>query len=104
VDTAVDVVRDIEQAVRNVRGRHADLVDQLQRAAESVVLNLAEGAGRSGKDKNYHYRVAYASAGEAATALQLLAAYRLLDASLASSLQERLDQVRAISWRLIHRG
>ena len=104
VDTAVDVVRDIERAVRTIRGRHADLVDQLQRAAESVVLNLAEGAGRGGKDKHYHYSVAYASAGEAATALRLLAAYGLLDARLATSLQERLDQLRAITWRLIHRA
>ena len=101
---AVVVVCDIERAVRHVRGRHADLVDQLQRAAESVVLNLAEGAGRGGRDKPYHYGVAYASAGEAATALRLLAVYGLLDARLAGSLLERLDQVRAITWRLVHRG
>jgi len=104
VDTSVDIVRDIERAVRTVRGRHADLVDQLQRAAESVVLNLAEGAGRGGRDRLYHYRVAYASAGEAHTALQLLAVYGHLDAGKVASLQDRLDQVRAIAWRLVHNG
>ena len=104
VDTSVDIVRDIERAVRMVRGRHADLVDQLQRAAESVVLNLAEGAGRAGRDKSYHYRVVYASAGEAAAALHLLAAYGLLGAGRVSPLQDRIDQVRAITWRLARSG
>ena len=104
VDTAVDVVRDVAGAVHGVRGRHADLVDQLLRASESVALNLAEGAGRTGRDKPYHYGVAYASAGEAVTAIRLLAACRALDPGAASDLQRRLDQVRAISWRLIHRG
>jgi len=102
VETAIELVRDIDGAVHHIRGRHGNLVDQLQRAAESVVLNLAEGAGRAGKDKPYHYNVAYASAGEAGTALRLLAAYRVLDPRGASDLLQRLDQVRAIAWRLIH--
>jgi four helix bundle protein len=102
VDSAVDVVRDIADSIRGVRGRHGDLVNQLMRASESVALNLAEGAGRAGRDKAYHYGVAYASAGEAVTALRLLAAYRVLDPLSASNLQGRLDQIRAMTWRLIH--
>jgi four helix bundle protein len=104
VDLAVDVARDVAAAVRGVRGRHGDLVDQVLRASESVALNLAEGAGRTGRDKPYHYGVAYASAGEALTALRILAAYRAIDPGLAMDLQARLDQVRAIAWRLMHRG
>ncbi len=46
------------QIVRNVRGQQA-LADQLARAALSVPLNIAEGAGRfTKKDKRQLYVVA----------------------------------------------
>ncbi len=58
--------------LRNVRGA-ADLRDQLMRASESVVLNIAEGAGRySSDDKRRFYRMASGSAMECAGALELL--------------------------------
>lgn len=100
VEAAVDLARDINAALAGRRGRHADLADQLARATESVALNLAEGAGRSGRDKAYHYGVAYGSAGEAATAIRLFAAYGALGSGVTSGLLDRLDQVRAIAWRL----
>ena len=51
----------------------ADLRDQLLRASESVVLNIAEGAGRFGADdKRRFYRFASGSAMECAGVLELL--------------------------------
>jgi four helix bundle protein len=101
VNAAVDLARDIHRAVQGLRG-HRDLVDQLTRATESIALNLAEGAGRAGRDKAYHYHVAYGSAGEAATALRLLDAYGALPERLGNDLLGRLDQLRAVTWRLAH--
>ena len=58
--------------LRQVRGA-ADLRDQLLRACESIVLNIAEGAGRFGSvDKRRFYRIASGSAMECAGALELL--------------------------------
>ena len=58
--------------LREVRGA-ADLRDQILRAAESIVLNIAEGAGRVGSDdKRRIYRMASGSAMECAAALELL--------------------------------
>jgi four helix bundle protein len=47
--------------------------DQLTRAAESIVLNIAEGAAHlsTGK-KRYHYQIAYASAHECIAAVTRL--------------------------------
>ncbi len=101
VGGAVELARDIRLAVAGI-GRHADLLDQLVRAAESVALNLAEGAGRVGRDKACHYHVAYGSAGEAATAIGLLAAYGAISDRRAADLLGRLDELRAVAWRLAH--
>jgi four helix bundle protein len=58
--------------LRQVRGA-ADLRDQILRASESIVLNIAEGAGRySIDDKRRFYRMASGSAMECAGALELL--------------------------------
>ena len=102
VDTAIDLARETRLAVLGIRG-HKDLVDQLTRAIESVALNLAEGAGRAGRDKAFHYSVAYGSAGEAATAIRLLAAYGAMTDGRAAKLLARIDQVRAVCWRLARR-
>ncbi|HPB51394.1 MAG TPA: four helix bundle protein [Myxococcota bacterium] len=97
-DLAIRTIR----AVQTVRG-HRDLVDQLTRAIESVALNLAEGSGRAGRDRIYHYTVAYGSAGESATALRLLAAYGVISNASADELIGRIDRLRAICWRLSRR-
>jgi four helix bundle protein len=101
VDTAVGLASDILATVRTIRG-HRDLVEQLKRATESTALNLAEGAGRAGRDKTYHYHIAYGSAGEAATALRLLGAYGELPSSSVADFCGRFDQLRAVTWRLSH--
>jgi four helix bundle protein len=52
----------------------APLRDQLDRASASIVLNIAEGAGRmSGRDKARFYVIARGSATECAAVLDILA-------------------------------
>jgi four helix bundle protein len=58
------------------------LRDQLERASLSVVLNIAEGAGRrSRKDKARHYAIARGSAMEAAAIVDVIARRNLADAN-----------------------
>jgi hypothetical protein len=42
------------------------IADQVIRSASSVPANLAEGQGRSGRDRQHFWRIAYASAKEGA--------------------------------------
>ncbi len=65
----VAVANDVAQALP--RGR-SYLADQLHRAATSVILNLAEGAGEySGSDKARFYRMSKRSATECAAILDV---------------------------------
>ena len=72
------------------------------RSASSVPANLAEGAGRSGKDRSYHWRIAYGSAKEVDTHLILLVGAGAINASDARSALQLFDDVRALTWRLLH--
>ena len=78
------------------------IADQVIRSASSVPANLAEGHGRSGRDRNHHYRIAYASAKEVDTHLRLLAQAAAIDVSQSDTAIQLFDEVRAITWRLLH--
>ena len=78
------------------------LADQVVRSASSVPANLAEGHGRFGRDRAYHWRVAYGSAKEDDTHLQLLVEVDAVDRSRAASAIRLFDEVRAMTWRLLH--
>ena len=59
----------ILDTVRNISSQR----DQLFRASDSIVLNIAEGAGRMARaDKRRHYSYALGSASECGAALALL--------------------------------
>jgi four helix bundle protein len=49
------------------------IADQAIRSASSVAANLAEGHGRSGRDRMHYWRIAYASAKDVDCHLRLLA-------------------------------
>jgi four helix bundle protein len=82
--------------------RDRDLESHLRRAAASVVLNLAEGSGRLGKDRIQHYRVAAGSAAEAMAALELARVWGFVDSSAANTPEGLLVGVQAMLWRLTH--
>ena len=78
------------------------LADQVIRSASSVPANLSEGHGRSGRDRNHHWRIAYASAKEVDTHLRLLSGAGAIDATQATTAIQLFDEVRALTWRLLH--
>jgi four helix bundle protein len=87
-----------------VRGPLKPVADQLIRAASSVALNLAEGAGHIGGSRKHHWRIAYGSALESSSALGLLQAAGTINHQRASEAEALLDRCRAMTWRLIHGG
>jgi four helix bundle protein len=69
------------QAAALVPRGHAALRDQIERAASSAALNLAEGYGRwLPREKMHFYAIARGSALETAAAIDVLAARGLADA------------------------
>ena len=76
--------------------------DQIIRSASSVPANLAEGHGRSGRDRTHFWRIAYASAKEVDSHLRLLASAGATNQATADHALELFDEVRAMTWRLLH--
>jgi len=78
------------------------IADQVIRSASSVPANIAEGNGRSGRDRVHFWRIAYASAKEVDSHLRLLQRAGVVNSGKAERVLENLDQVRAMTWRLIN--
>jgi four helix bundle protein len=76
---ALDFLELADRVVQDLPQGRAHLGDQLARASTSVVLNIAEGAGRQGPlDKRRFYVMARGSAMESAAILDILARLQLL--------------------------
>jgi four helix bundle protein len=76
------------------RGR-AYLVDQLQRAGSSIVLNIAEGAGEYARyEKHRFYRMAKRSATECAAILDIAQKLGLIGT-------EKLQDARSLLFRIV---
>ena len=88
--------------VRRVPAPLRTLADQVIRSATSVPANLSEGHGRVGRDRYHHWRIAYASAKEVDTHLRLLVHAGAVDIEPAAAAIDLFDQVRAMTWRLLH--
>ncbi len=89
---ALDVARWV-RATRFPAGE-AGLRDQAKRAADSVVLNLAEGCHAQGGNRGKHFRIARGSAAEVCAVLDLVA----LDEG--PQRQQQLRRVVAMTTRL----
>jgi four helix bundle protein len=94
---ALAFYRAVVPALRNTRGHVAE---QLLRASESVVLNVAEAYPALGADRARRFRIAADEASECGAALDLLEIRGALSAGPLAELRARLDRERAMLWRL----
>ena len=88
--------------VMRVPAPSKSIADQVIRSASSVPANLAEGHGRSGRDRQHFWRIAYASAKEVDSHLRLLAHAGVVDQPGTATALETFDEVRAMTWRLLN--
>jgi len=100
--TALDAAGIALSIVKGIPAPFKSLADQVVRSAASVPANLAEGNGRNGRDRMHHWRIAYGSAKEVDVHLQLLLQAGAIDPSSAKKALILFDQVRAMTWRLLH--
>jgi len=78
------------------------LADQLQRAASSISLNIAEGAGEFSKnEKARFYRMAKRSSTECAAILDICAKLQLIDQSSQVKARELLIRIVSMLTKLI---
>ncbi len=90
--------------VESLRRGGAYLADQIQRAAVSIRLNVAEGAGEySRKDKARFYRMALRSATECAALLDVCRGLKLTDQPTASAGRERPLRIVSVLTRMARR-
>jgi four helix bundle protein len=79
------------------------IADQVIRSASSVPANLAEGQGRTGRDRLHFWRIAYASAKEVDSHMRLLRKVGAINGTRAEQALQTFDEVRAMTWRLLNR-
>ena len=102
-ELALSVAAAVFGMVGGVPRNCVDLADQARRAMASVPLNLAEGAGRAGKDRVYHFRIAYGSVKEVESAVKLLVAVGAIESRGGGEALGSLDRLGAMTWKLIGR-
>jgi four helix bundle protein len=86
------------------RGR-AYLVDQLQRASSSIILNIAEGAGEYARyEKHRFYRMAKRSATECAAILDIGQKLNLIEAKKLNNARDLLFRIVSMLIKMVRSG
>jgi four helix bundle protein len=101
-EKALEAAGDAITLVMRVPAPLKSIADQVIRSATSVPANLAEGHGRTGRDRLHFWRIAYASAKEVDSHLKLLEHAGVVDGTATDRVLETFDEVRAMTWRLIN--
>jgi len=97
---ALEAAGGLQEVLPVVRKRDKSLFDQIHRAMNSVVLNIAEADGNDPGTAKARFASACGSAKEVRAGLQLAVAYGYVADPRVKEVDIALDQVCAMSWRL----
>jgi four helix bundle protein len=97
----LDLARALRPIIDGVRAHSADLADQLERAITSVLLNVAEGNRRHGRDPRRFHVIASGSASEITAALDLACIWGWLRDD--THVRALLDRQHRLLWGLTHK-
>lgn len=99
-DVSLELIRALRPVIAVLRKYDRELAGQLQRAATSALLNVAEGRDRRDGDQRRNYETAAGSSGEAHAALEAVEAWGWpVDTTKALTIVRRQ---RAILYGLVH--
>jgi four helix bundle protein len=97
----IEFMATTEAIVERLPPGHGKLIDQLRRAATSIALNIAEGAGEAqGDEKKRIYRIARRSAFECAAAFDVMRVRRLGDETELRNADRLLERIGAMLTRM----
>jgi four helix bundle protein len=102
LEQSLNVLEALTGIEPKLRRQRKSLADEVSRAAESVALNISEGRARAGLDRADFFRRAAGSALELTTALRIARARQYINAEDHAKVEEPLDRVRAMLWRMTH--
>src|SRR5687767_7608437 len=99
-EAAADLVAPLAEMVAK---RDRALADQMRRAAQSVVLELAEGEQVRGGNQRLHFERAAGSHAEVRAAVRMASRWGYVDGAKAAACDRLADEVSAMLWCLLHR-
>ena len=99
-EVALDVIRQLQPIIQQIRVHDLHLADQLARAAKNTAANLSEGQRREAGNKRRAYETAHGEAREALGWLEIASAcgFALDDADV----RRTLDRLLGLLWGLNH--
>jgi four helix bundle protein len=97
---SLDLLHTLVPLLKRLSGADPKLADQLRRAAQSIVLNIAEANRRSGDDRKYRFRIALGSAAEVGACLEVATAFGYAQGLALEQPATLADRVRAMTYRL----
>ncbi len=100
LDFSIELIRGLRSPVVVLRRRSDRLANQMEAAASSIALNIAEGNRREGRDRLHHFRIAAGSANEVRSGLRVAEAWGYLQEKDIRKSLALLDTVLAMLWSL----
>lgn len=101
---ALDFLIEADNMLERLPRGRGHLADQLARASTSIVLNIAEGAGKySGPDKRRYFLSALGSTTECAAIFDILLRLKLTAPDVHRGVKEMLDRIASMLVKLAKR-
>ena len=99
-ETAIVAIRLLRSIHAKVSQHDRDLAEQIRSAMSSVALNIGEGNRCRGGNRSQRLSSAAGSNGEVRMALRVAEAWGYIDANEIAAVEEALDRIAAMLYRL----
>jgi four helix bundle protein len=95
LEQIISIIERVRPLLDAIRRKDRDLASQLQRALNSIGLNVAEGFGSQAGNARLRFQSAHGSLYEAQAALRLAAAWGHVDGQSCGAVVQALDSLGA---------